>query len=284
MTRPVLTHRGALAAHRTRAKPDAIFLHALVRTEIQERLNEVNRTFKKIGIVTGHLDFWQTAFPDAQVVADHDHLTLQPKTYDLVIHAMALHWADDPVGQLVQCRHALVEDGLLLTASFGGQTLQELRSVLAQAETNLRGGLSPRVAPMGELRDLGSLLQRAGFALPVADHFIQIVEYKDLYALMKDLRAMGETNALAARDPKPVPARMFEDAARIYAETFATNEGRIQATFDLVFLTGWAPSDHQPKPLRPGSATTRLADALGGTEFDLAEKPVNDAHRSGKTE
>lgn len=284
MTRPKLTNRAALTAHRTRATRDGLFLHDLAVSEIKERLSEVNRRFTKIGIVTGHPDFWQEAFPDARITADSDRIAFEPGQFDLVIHAMALHWADDPVGQMVQCRHALTEDGLLLVACFGGQTLHELRSVLAEAETKLRGGLSPRVAPMGELRDLGALLQRAGLALPVADHFSQSVDYADIFALMRDLRAMGETNALDARDPKPVPPRMFKDAAEIYAANFSTDGGRIHATFDLVFLTGWAPSDSQPKPLRPGSATTRLADALGVAELDPDAQPVTDAHRSGKTE
>lgn len=284
MTQANLTNRTALTKHRARIDPDALFLHDVACDEIKERLSEVNRRFTKIGIVTGHPDFWRTAFPSAEIVDDTDRIQLPNRQFDLVIHAMALHWADDPVGQLVQSRNALVEDGLLMVACFGGQTLNELRSVLAEAETKTRGGLSPRVAPMGELRDLGGLLQRAGLTMPVADHINQMVEYKDIYALMRDLRAMGETNALAARDPNPAPARMFEQAAKLYAENFSTEEGRIRATFDLVFLTGWSPSDSQPQPLRPGSAKTRLADALGVPEFNQDAKPVNDPQRTGKTD
>ena len=127
-------------------------------------------------------------------------------------------------------------------------------------------------------------MQRAGLTMPVADHINQVVEYKDIYSLMRDLRGMGEANALAARDPNPVPARMFVQAAKLYAENFSTEEGRIRATFDLVFLTGWSPSDSQPKPLRPGSAKTRLADALGVPEFNQEAKPVNDPQRTGKTD
>lgn len=281
MTRPKLTNRHALTAHRARVQSDALFLHALAASEIQERLKEVNRPFTRIGIVTGHPEFWQGSFPEAEIVADTEVLELGTARFDLVIHAMALHWAEDPIGQLVQARLALVEDGLLIAVCFGGETLAELRAVLAEAETKIRGGLSPRVAPMGELRDLGALLQRAGLALPVADYDRQTVEYKDIFALMRDLRAMGEGNALAARDPKPVPRRMFHEAGTLYAQHFSTNEGRIRASFDLIYLTGWAPADSQPKPLRPGAAQTRLADALNTTELD-PEAPTNATEPSGK--
>ncbi len=203
------------------------------------------------------------------MVADDGTLALERGAHDLVIHAMALHWADDPVGQLVQCRHALRPDGLLLVVLPGGRTLHELRAALAQAESRLTGGLSPRVAPMGEVRDYGALLQRAGLALPVADVEAHRVTYADARGLMRDLRAMGEGNALAARDRRPPPRRLFEDAAAIYAAAHPAEDGRIAATLELVHLAGWAPSADQPRPLRPGSARTRLADALKVSERPL---------------
>jgi hypothetical protein len=184
---------------------------------------------------------------------------------------MALHWANDPVGQIVQARRALMPDGLFLGACLGGRTLWELRAALTEAEVRLTGGLSPRVAPMGEIRDLGALIQRAGLALPVADSLSLTVEYRDAFHLMKDLRAMGEGNALAARRRTVASRALFSEAARIYAEGFTLPNGRIPATFEFVFLTGWAPADSQPKPLRPGSAAARLADALG-----VDERPAGD--------
>jgi len=283
MQRPKLTDRSALNAHRRRARSEGDFLHDIALTELQERLEDVNRTFTRPAIVTGNPRFWRDAFPQAQVVSDEDVLALDPKAHDLVIHALALHWSDDPVGQLVQCRRALSDDGLFLSVCFGGETLNELRTSLAVSETRLRGGLSPRVAPMGELRDLGGLLQRAGFALPVADTIRQTVLYSDIERLFCDLRNMGERNALAARDPVSPPRRMFSQAAVEYAQHFSDPEGRLRATFDLIFLTGWAPSETQPKPLRPGSASTRLADVLGTTEFDENTNPVSDTNRSGIT-
>ncbi|MEL6586265.1 MAG: SAM-dependent methyltransferase, partial [Pseudomonadota bacterium] len=169
------------------------------------------------------------------------------------------------VGQLIQCRRALAPDGLFLGVAFGGQTLHELRAVLAQAETAVMGGLSPRVAPMADIRDMGALLQRAGLALPVADSLPRRVRYTTMFRLMADLRAMGETNALAARHRRFAPKHLFAEAARIYQEHFADADG-IGATYELLFLSGWAPAETQQKPLRPGSATTRLADVLGVKE------------------
>jgi len=216
-------------------------------------------------VVTGHPDLWHDVVPDAVCVADTPVLDLEQGAHDLVIHAMSLHWADDPVGQIIQCRRALRPDGLFLAATLGGETLQELRAALAQAETELTGGLSPRVAPMAEIRDMGALLQRAGLALPVADRMPRRVRYPDMYRLMADLRAMGETNALAARHKIAPPRGLFPRAARIYADAFPDEDG-VAATYETIFLTGWAPSDDQPKPLRPGSAQARLADALGVAE------------------
>lgn len=251
-----------------------MFLHDEALFEVQERLIDVNREFTSPAIVTGHAEFWAKAFPQAKVVADTDTLALEPQSHDLVIHAMALHWANDPVGQLVQCRRALKPDGLMLVAMLGGQTLQELRASLAQAEANLTGGLTPRIAPMGEIRDLGGLIQRAGLALPVADSSKRAVTYASPFALLHDLRAMGETNALADRHKIVPPRNLFSEMARIYSETYPSDDDRVAATFEMIFLTGWAPSETQQKPLRPGSAKTRLADFLGTAELGPDAKPV----------
>lgn len=200
---------------------------------------------------------------------DDDVLDLSPGAHDLVIHAMALHWANDPLGQLIQCRRALRPDGLCLAVLPGGQTLHELRASLAEAEAQVTGGLSPRVLPMAEIRDLGALMQRAGLALPVADSLPQTVEYRDFAALAADLRATGETNALTARLRYPTRRAVMARAARIYAATFTLPSGRLPATVELITLTGWAPHESQQQPLRPGSAKSRLADALRVPEQPL---------------
>ncbi len=271
-TAPTLTDRKALALHRARASalPEpAFFLHEEAIAEVQERLSVVNRTFTDMAVVTGFPDLWQAAFPQALVVADADLLDLVPGAHDLVVHAMALHWADDPVGQLVQCRRALRPDGLFLGLFFGGQTLHELRAALAEAEAEISGGLSPRILPMGEIRDMGALLQRAGFALPVADSLVRTVAYRDAFHLMADLRAMGEGNALAARLRRPTARAVFARAAAICAQAFPAADGRVQATFEILCLTGWSPHESQQKPLRPGSASARLSEALNATEHRL---------------
>ena len=273
---PQLTDLRALRRNRRRVRPDALFLHETAAVEIKERLEEVNRTFTSMALVTGHPDFWNAHFPDAKLIGDDETLDLQPDAHDLIVHAMALHWANDPVGQLVQCRQSLRPDGLFLGVLFGGNTLNELRASLAATEAELTGGLSPRVAPMAEIRDLGGLLGRAGLALPVADTIAMDVTYADAKALARDLRTMGEANALVTRRRAPVSRRFFERLQEIYAGAYPAVDDlqRIRATFELSFLTGWAPDDTQQKPLRPGSASTRLADALGTAETSL--KPGRD--------
>ena len=262
---PPLTDRIALTRQRARAA-GADFLRLAIRDEVEDRLTLVNRTFTVPAIVTARPDLWGSG---AVCVPDDEVLALERGAHDLVIHDMALHWANDPVGQLVQSRLALQPDGLLIATLFGGQTLHELRAVLAEAEVALTGGLSPRVAPMGEIRDLGALLQRARFALPVADSTPFAVSYPDAHALMRDLRAMGEGNALAARLRRPTRRAVMAEAARLYAAAWGTPDGRIPATFEVVTLTGWAPAESQPRPLRPGSAKTRLAEALKVPETPL---------------
>lgn len=266
-TPPRLTDRAALTRNRTRA--EAMFLQATAADDVQERLMEVNRTFTAPVVVTGFPQVWSERMPSAKIVEDADTLALNEGEHDLVVHALSLHWADDPIGQLVQCRRALAPDGLLIATLFAGQTLHELRSVLAEAEVAQTGGLSPRVLPMGEIRDLGGLLQRAGFALPVADIMPLTVTYDTPIHLMRDLRAMGEGNAMDQRQRTPTRRKIFAQAMTRYAETFGMDDGRIPATFEIATLTAWSPSETQQQPLRPGSATTRLADALGTTETPL---------------
>lgn len=269
-TPPELTDRTALARNRARATA-AMFLHDIAREELQIRLAEVNRVFTAPAVITGHPQYWGDFLPGATLVEDTPVLALDLGAHDLVVHVMALHWASDPVGQLVQARRALRPDGLFLGVLPGGQTLAELRACLAQAEVEIAGGLSPRVLPMAEIRDLGGLLQRGGFALPVADQISQQVAYTRLQGLYDDLRAMGERNALAARRRSLTPRAIFQRTADLYARHHADDEGRLRARFDLVFLTGWAPADSQPRPLRPGSAKARLADALGAREQPLPD-------------
>ncbi len=266
--RPVLVDQTALTLHRARARLDkAGFLHDEARLELQERLLDVNRTFTRPALVTPFREYWADFLPGTHIVADDPILDLTPGTHDLVIHTMGLHWAEDPIGQLVQCRRALAPDGLLMVVLLGGETLHELRTALGQAEAEVMGGLSPRVAPMAEIRDLGGLLGRVGLSLPVADRFPRKVTYQTMFHLIRDLRDMGETNALAARHKATPPRAMFARAAQIYTDTYAEN-ARIPATFEMIFLTGWAPHDSQQKPMRPGSAAARLAEALETTEFD----------------
>lgn len=267
---PELTDRRALSRHRARARRNpALFLHEAAANEIQERLKEVNRPFTRVAVVSAFPAIWAETIPGADCVPDDDILPLEDGVHDLVIHALALHWANDPVGQLVQCRRALQPDGLFLGVLFGGRSLHELRAALAEAEVALSGGLSPRVVPMGEIRDLGALLQRAGFALPVADAVSLAVTYPSVFELMRDLRAMGEANALAERLRRPARRALFGLAADLYARTHAGPDGRIPATVEMIYLTGWAPAQTQPRPLRPGTAKVRLAEALDTVEHRL---------------
>ncbi len=273
-TPPRLTDRTALLRNRTRAAQNPVtFLHDIAAEELHDRLSVVNKTFNAPVIVSGHPEYWRKAMPgmphDIQVVNDDDVLGLDPGAHDLVLHIFSLHWTNDPVGQMIQSLRALKPDGLFLAVMFGGQTLHELRASLAQAESETLGGLSPRVAPMAEIRDLGALLQRAGFALPVADSVPLKTSYETPLHLMKELRAMGETNALAARLRHMSPRRLFTRASEIYQQAFPTDDNRIVATFDLIFLSGWSPDPSQQQPLRPGSAQTRLAEALGVPETPL---------------
>src|ERR1700734_2447240 len=197
-------------------------------------------------------------------VGDLERLPTAHGRLDLAVSLLALQTVNDLPGALIQMRRALKADGLLIAAMIGGESLTELRQSLTIAESEILGGASPRVAPFVDVRALGGLAQRAGLALPVVDLDRAIVRYPDMLALFADLRAMGATNALHARSRKPLRREVLLRAAAVYAERFADPDGRLRATFDLVWLAAWAPPESQPKPLQPGSATVRLADALKG--------------------
>lgn len=200
------------------------------------------------------------------LAGDWEALPFADGKVDLVTSNLALHWANDLPGALVQANRALKPDGLFQAAILGGETLWELRDCLMAAELEETGGVSPRISPMVDLRDAAGLLQRAGFALPVADLDRITVRYADLFRLMGDLRAMGEANAVLSRLKRPTGRRVFLRAAQIYADRHADAEGRIPATFDIIHLHGWRPAESQPKPLRPGTASSSLADVLTSDE------------------
>jgi SAM-dependent methyltransferase len=197
---------------------------------------------------------------------------LRDASVDLVVSGLALQFVNDLPGTLIQVRRALKPDGLFIAALIGGETLTELRQAFAQAEAEVEGGLSPRVAPFVDVRELGALLQRAGFALPVTDVDRVTVRYDSAFALMHDLRRMGAANVLAERRRSPLRRATLARTAEIYAARFAGSDGRLHATFDIVWLSGWAPHASQQQPLKPGSAQARLADALGANEMSAGEK------------
>jgi SAM-dependent methyltransferase len=203
------------------------------------------------------------------VAADEEALPFGDAALDLVVSALALQFVNDLPGTLVQIRRALRPDGLLLAALIGGDTLIELRQAFAAAEAEIDDGISPRIAPFADVREMGALMQRAGFALPVTDVDRLTVRYDSAVALMHDLRRMGATNPMIERSRRPLGRATLRQMMEIYAERFADGDGRIRATFEIVWLSGWAPHESQQKPLAPGSARQRLADALGTKELPL---------------
>jgi NADH dehydrogenase [ubiquinone] 1 alpha subcomplex assembly factor 5 len=207
-----------------------------------------------------------------RIRGDEEWMPFRTGSLDLVVSGLALQFVNDLPGTLIQIRRALKPDGLMLAALLGGRTLHELRDALTEAEIELEGGASPRVAPFADVRDLGGLLQRADFALPVADADMLTVNYDTPFALMRDVRAMGAANVLAERRRTPLRRATLMRAADIYAQRYGGRNGRVPATFEIVTLTGWAPHESQQKPLIPGSAATRLADALGTAEQPAGEK------------
>jgi SAM-dependent methyltransferase len=206
------------------------------------------------------------------VVADEEALPLRDASLDLVVSALALQFVNDLPGTLIQIRRALVPDGLLLAALAGGDTLTELRQAFAAAEAEVEGGISPRVVPFADVRDLGALLQRAGFALPVTDVDRVMARYPSPIALLHDLRRMGAANPLIERSRRPLRRATLTRMIEIYGERFSDRDGRVRATFEIVWLSGWAPHASQQQPLAPGSARRRLADALGTKEIPAGEK------------
>lgn len=263
------------------------FLLELTARELAERLAIVQRRFDdavelfggtgltaKAAIATGKIerlrrietseDFGEDGSPVS--TTNFESVPLEPQSVNLILSPLSLHLTNDTPGMLIQMRRALKPDGLLLAAIPGAGTLTELREVLLAAETEIYGGASPRVVPFADIRDIGSLLQRAGFALPVIDEESFTVRYDHIFALMRDLKAMGMANPLIGRSKRPVSRRFFMRAAELYAERFSDADGRIRATFTIVFVSGWAPHESQQKPLKPGSAKMRLADALDPTK------------------
>ena len=208
-------------------------------------------------------------FPGA-LVADFERLPLAPASTNLIVSLLALHHANDLTGALIQMRLALRPDGLVLVALLGGDTLTELRQALTTAESEITGGAAPRVAPFADVRAIGGLLQRAGFALPVVDSDRATVRYPDLPSLLRDLRAFGATNALVERSRRPLTRNILALAGTIYRDRFADPDGRLRATFETLWISGWAPHESQPKPLKPGSAAMRLEDAIKAARDDAA--------------
>ena len=250
----------------------ATFLLERVAEEMAERLHANLRDFPEaadLGTPTGILQSQlkkRLTHLDRVAIPDDEHLVLEPETHDLVVSALALQFVNDLPGVLAQIRAALKPDGLLMAALIGGETLTELRQAFAAAETELEGGMSPHVAPLPDLRDIGALLQRARFALPVADLDRVVVRYDNAFALMHDLRRMGATNALRERRRAPLRRATIMRMADIYAENFSDPDGRIRATFDILWIAGWKPHPSQQQPLKPGSARARLEDAIKGRE------------------
>mgnify|MGYP003638206561 FL=1 len=216
----------------------------------------------------------QPLTPDAPayVQASEEFLPIAPQSMDLILSNLNLHTVNDLPGALLQIRNALKADGLFMAAMLGGETLHELRKILTDIELNTSGGISPRIAPFADKQQMGDLLQRAGFALPVVDSDIITVTYDNVFKLFHDLRGMGENNSIAERNKQFVSKDFFMRTAQAYHDQFAQSDGRIVASFEIIFLLGWSPHESQQKPLRPGSAEHRLADLLGATEHSTGEK------------
>lgn len=291
---PLIFDRSLLCARRRRARVTglATFLLERAAADLAERLALVLRRFPlalDLGTPGNELRDALAGFDSVSaivaantdgeglhaplfVVADEEALPFRDGAFDLVVSALSLQFVNDLPGTLVQIRRALRPDGLFLAALLGGETLTELRHSFAAAESEVEGGVSPRVAPFADLRDLGALLQRTGFALPVTNSDRVIVRYNSAFGLMHDLRRMGATNALADRRRTPLKRATLMRMAEIYAQRFADADGRVRATFEFLWLSGWAPHPSQQRPLRPGSAQARLAEALGTREHSAGEK------------
>lgn len=275
-----MRRRRALSAERP---ADFLLLRAIA--EMEERLSAVQRRFASAAtlfcvlpeardrlIAGGKVDhvlriedaaLFENCESGMRLAEDMESLPLDPQSLDLAVSLHALHEINDVPGMLLRIRHSLRPDGLFLGCMAGAGTLAELREALSTAELELKGGVSPRIMPFADIRAAGALLQRAGFALPVTDVEETLVRYDTMFGLMRDLRAMGATNPLVERGRVPPGHRLFMRAAEIYAERFADADGRVRATFNTIWMSGWAPSPTQQKPLRPGSAEVSLANVLG---------------------
>lgn len=293
---PLLFNRPLLRARRkhARALGPATFLLDRAAADLGERLSVVLRRFDvavdlgtptdavrhilaasgKVGtIVAASADIANADPTFLRVAIDEEVLPFADASLDLVVSALDLQFVNDLPGTLIQIRRALKPDGLFMAAVIGGESLAELRSAFAEAESEVEGGLSPHVLPFADVREFGALLQRAGFALPVVDSERITVRYDSVLALMRDLRRMGATNILHERVRTPLKRSTLERVTAIYADRFSDSDGRVRATFEIIWLSGWVPHESQQKPLEPGSAAQRLADALGTKELPTGEKP-----------
>jgi SAM-dependent methyltransferase len=287
MTAPLVFDRSLIRRRLQRARAQGFesFLVDRAVADLEERLAPVLREFPlalDVGTPTPAAAEWLRSSGRAgrvvrvapmlergAILGDEEALPVAPEQFNLAVSLLSLQAVNDLPGALVQIRRALQPDGLFIGCLFGGSTLTELRQAFTEAEAEIEGGVSPRVAPFADVRDVGSLLQRAGFALPVTDIEPVTVRYRDPFGLFRDLRAMGLTNPLQARRRTPLRRQTLMRAAAIYAERFADADGRLRATFDILWLSGWAPHESQQKPLQPGSAKMRLADALKVPEQKL---------------
>lgn len=292
---PAVFDRKLLRLRRDRAAKDIGAFDFLLRDvagRLGERLEMVKRAFpvmlelgghgvmaqalqKRAGtetVITSDISRGMAAQAGMGVVADEEFLPFAPNSLDAVISNLSLHWANDLPGALLQLRHALKPDGLFMAAVLGGETLRELRDSLMAAELTVTGGASPRVSPFIDLRDMGALLQRAGFALPVVDSDIITVDYSSPLKLMQDLRGMGASNATYNRLLKPTRRGVIMEAAKIYHDKYGNAAARVPATFQVIYAIGWRPHDSQQKPLKPGQAKIKLADALKTEEISADDK------------
>jgi SAM-dependent methyltransferase len=289
--RPLLRKRRARFAHEIAERE---FLVAYVAREIAERVSLMLREFPRAldlgayhGLLgqavsalpsVGEVVYAESAFayaalcPRPALVCDEDLLPFKDASFNLVVSGLALHRVNDLPGSLIQIRRALAPDGLFMSAALGARALSELREVLIEAEGEMEGGASPRVSPFGDVSAYGALLQRAGFALPVADSEMLEVVYPSPRALMREVRALGGGNVLTARSRTPLLRRTLERAEDLYRTRYGTPDGKVTATFEFVFMSGWAPHESQQKPLKPGSAQARLADALHTQEQPAGDK------------
>ena len=289
MSAPLIFDRKLYARRRLRAENATrdSFLVRHAAENLSERLGAAKRRFlraldlssrhQSFAMLSPHAESWlRTGLHrdtrTVDIVADEETLPFAPQRFDLIVSVLGLHAVNDLPGALVQIRRALTPEGLFMAALFGGATLVELRRALASGEAETSGGASPRVAPFADVRDMGALLQRAGFALPVTDIDRLTVRYASPLALMHDLRRMGAGNVLTERRRTPLRRATLRRVFEIYAERYCDPDGRVRATFEIVWLSGWAPHESQQQPLKPGSAKTRLADALRTQEVSAGEK------------